>query len=64
MAAKAVAGALALASVQGDAATIPDVQRELVELGLAIAEGKITCPAPVKAAAEPAAIPGDSSKRF
>jgi hypothetical protein len=44
MYAKAVAGALALASVQGDPLTIPDVQRELVELGLAIADGKVACP--------------------
>ncbi len=52
MTAKAVAGSLALASVQGDPATMPAVQRELVELGIAIAEGKVVWPAVVKAAPE------------
>jgi hypothetical protein len=44
MYAKAVAGSLALASVQGDPLAIPDLQRELAELGLAIADGKVACP--------------------
>jgi hypothetical protein len=50
MTAKAVSGGLALASVQGDPAAIPGVQRELVELGIAIAEGKVVWPAVAKAA--------------
>ena len=49
MTAKAVSGSLALASVQGDPAVMADVQRELVELGIAIAEGKVVWPAVTKA---------------
>jgi hypothetical protein len=44
MTAQAVSGSVTLASVQGDPDAIPDVQRELVELGVAIADGKIPWP--------------------
>lgn len=66
MTAKAVAGSVAMASLQCEPPTLPDLQRELVELGLAIAEGKVTWPdAPtwsgsVAKAAEP---PSASSPR-
>jgi hypothetical protein len=46
MTAQAAAGSITLASVQGGAETMLDVQRELVHLGLAIAEGKNTWPSP------------------
>ncbi len=42
--ARAVAGSIALASVQGDPNTIPERQRELMELGIAVAEGKVLAP--------------------
>jgi hypothetical protein len=42
MTAQAVAGCITMASVQGEPATIPDVQREIALLGIVIAEGNIT----------------------
>jgi hypothetical protein len=52
MTAQAVSGALALASVQGDPPGVPDLQRRLVDLGLAIAEGKVSCPTVSKKASK------------
>ena len=64
MTAQAVFSSLALACVQGAPGTTPDIQRELVELGIAIAEGKITWPAVTKSAAKPAAMGSPQGQRF
>jgi hypothetical protein len=45
MTAQAVAGSLALASVKPPFEAVLDVQRELAALGIALAEGKVVCPA-------------------
>jgi len=42
--AKGVAGAVALAAVKADATKIADTQRRFVELGIAVAEGKVVWP--------------------
>jgi hypothetical protein len=62
MTAKAVAASLALASVQGDPTAIPALQRELVDLGLSIAEGKTVCP-PVLQSAAPVHDPAGGRTR-
>jgi len=64
MTAQAVSRAITLASVQVESRTIPDVQRELVELGIAIAEGKITWPAVTKTAGKPAVVGSAPGQRF
>ena len=48
MTAEAAAACLTMASVKGDPKTIPDVQRELAELGIAIAEDKVPWPSRTK----------------
>jgi hypothetical protein len=60
MTAQAVAGSIALASVQGSPEAIADVQRELVGLGLAIAAGEVVWPS----AAEDRPPPGRSRNRL
>lgn len=42
--AKAVAGAVLLASAKGDPVRIPDVQRTFVDLGVGVAEGRVVWP--------------------
>jgi hypothetical protein len=42
--AKAVSGSVALASMQGDPNAAADIQRDLVDLGIAVAEGKVPWP--------------------
>ncbi len=64
MTAHAVAASINLASVQVASKTIPDVQRELVELGIAIAEGKNTWPAVTKTAGKPAVAGSAPGQRF
>jgi hypothetical protein len=44
MTARYVLGCLTLASVRGNPGTFPVVQRELVDLGIAIAQGKVVWP--------------------
>jgi hypothetical protein len=63
MTAKAVSGSLAMASVQGDPSTIPALQRELIELGWAIAAGRTVCPAVTKTTKQPPPVPSGPPKR-
>ncbi len=42
--AKGVAGAVALAAVKGEPLKIADTQRRFVELGIAVAEGRVVWP--------------------
>ncbi len=64
MTAQAVSRAITLASVQVDPGTISDVQREILELGIAIGEGKITWPAVAKTAGKPAVVGSAPAQRF
>ncbi len=64
MTAQAVSGSITMASAAGDPGTMPDVGRELVELGIAIAEGKITWPAVTKSAARPGVVGSAPAQRF
>jgi hypothetical protein len=57
MTAKAVSGCLALAAAKVDPADSAHVQRQLVELGIAIAEGGITLPVVTKTRAKSPAAP-------
>ena len=58
MTAKAVSASLALASVQGDPGAIPQVQRQLVELGMAIGEGTMALPYAASTRVRPPASQG------
>jgi hypothetical protein len=64
MTAQAVSRGIILASVRVDSRTITEVQRELVELGIAIAEGRITWPAATKTAGKPAVVGRAPGQRF
>jgi hypothetical protein len=57
MTAQAVSGSLTMASSQSDSVDPPDIQHELVELGIAIAEGKIVWPTATKAPGPAGAAP-------
>jgi len=60
MTAQAVSGSITMASAVGDPGAMPDLRRDLVELGIAVAEGKITWPAVTK----PAVVRGTPGQRF
>jgi hypothetical protein len=64
MTSEAVSASLAMASVQGDPQAVSDVQRDLVELGIAIAEGKCTWPAATKIAAQSTGVGSAPGQRF
>jgi hypothetical protein len=64
MTAQAVSGSIAMASAAGPQAGMPDIGRELVELGIAIAEGSVTWPAATKAPATTAAAGHAPASRF
>jgi hypothetical protein len=51
MSAQAVSASIGMASGQGDPGTVAALQRELVELGIAIAEGQVIWPVPSSIAA-------------
>jgi len=64
MTARAVSGSVTMASVQGDPRRMLDVQRELVQLGIAIAEGKITWPAVTKTTPKSSSVVSAPGNRF
>jgi hypothetical protein len=61
MTAQAVSGSITMASVQGNRRSTSEIRHELVELGIAIAEGKSTWP---KAVAKPPTVGSARGERF
>jgi len=64
MTARAVSGSIVMVSVKGDPKSMLDVQRELVELGIAIAEGKYLWPVVTTGAAKSPAVGSARGQRF
>jgi len=64
MTARAVSGSIAMACVKGDTVKMPEVQRELAQLGIAIAQGKVTWPAVTKTPPRSSALGSAPGNRF